>query len=301
MQISQELFNKIEKLKKETNAVILAHLYQSQEVQELADFVGDSLDLAFKAKETNAELIVFCGVKFMAETAKIISPEKKVLLAEENAGCPMADMITLNDILKIKEDEPETVIVTYVNSTAEIKSYSDICCTSRNAVKIIESIPQDKQIYFIPDMNLGNYVKKITKRNIKLWPGYCNVHTKIKVNDVLSLKEKHPYAFVLAHPECRDEILNLADFVLSTSQMLQKAKDGDEFIILTETGILYQLQKLYPQKAFYTLSKAVCPNMKKTSVESILNAFTNLEFEINLSDDIIRKASIPVLKMLEIK
>jgi len=301
MQISQELFNKIQSFKSKHNAIILSHLYQNQEVQEIADFVGDSLDLAFKAKETDADLIVFCGVKFMAETAKIISPEKTVLLAEENAGCPMADMITLEDIKKIRKEEPETVIVSYVNTSAEIKAYSDICCTSRNAVKIIQSIENDKEIYFIPDMNLGNYVKKITKRNIKLWPAYCNVHTKITVNDVLKLKEKYPYAIILAHPECREEVLNLADNILSTSQMIDFARHGEEFIILTEIGILYQLQIRYPNKAFYTLDKAICPNMKKTSIDSILNAFTNLEFEINLSDDIIQKARNAVLKMLEIK
>lgn len=302
MLISKELFNKINKLKKEKNAIILAHLYQNPEIQELADFTGDSLDLSLKAKNTDATLIIFCGVKFMAETAKLISPEKRVILAEEHAGCPMADMITLNDIKKIKEENPKVVIVTYVNSTAEIKAYSDICCTSRNAVKIIESIDANKDIYFVPDMNLGNYLRKITKRqNIKLWPGYCNVHTKITVNDVIKLKQQHPYAKVLAHPECREEVLNFADYILSTAQMLDFAKDGEEFIILTEAGILYQLQKKYPNKAFYTLSKAICPNMKKTRVESIINSFTNLEFEINLSDDIIQKARNSVLKMLEIK
>jgi quinolinate synthase len=305
MKLSKELIDKVKTLKEQNNAVILAHLYQNEDIQTLADFVGDSLDLSLKAKETNANIIVFCGVRFMAETAKIISPDKKVLLVEEHAGCPMADMINAEDIKNIKKQYPDTVIVAYVNTSAEVKAYSDICCTSRNAVKIINSIPSSKSIYFIPDMNLGTYIKIISKRtNMQLWPGYCNVHTKIKVKDVLSLKEKYPYSVILAHPECKKEILDLSDHVLSTKQMLDfvaSSKDLEEFIILTETGILYQLQSIYPNKIFHSIDKAVCPNMKKTKVEDLINALENLEFEINLESDIITKARNAVLKMLEIK
>lgn len=292
---------KIEALKKEKNAVILAHTYQKPEIQEIADFVGDSLDLSLKVKNTDAEVVIFCGVFFMAETAKIIAPKKKIILPERSAGCPMADMISAEDVKKIKEADPNCSVVCYINSTASVKALSDICCTSSNALRIIDSIPKDKNIYFIPDMNLGTYVKnKSVRTNLKVWPGYCSIHSSITAQEVLELKEKYPYSIVFVHPECRTEVVKLADKVLSTSQMIKEAETGEEFLVITENGILTPLLKKYPNKTFHCLERAVCPNMKKTSIESVVDALTNLEFEIFLDDITIKQARNAVFKMLEI-
>lgn len=299
--LNDTLKKEIEILKKEKNAIILAHTYQNPEIQEIADFIGDSLDLSLKVKNTDADVVIFCGVRFMAETAKIISPEKKIILPEENAGCPMADMINAEDVLKIKKIDPTCVIVCYVNSTASVKALSDICCTSSNAIRVIESIPQNKNIYFIPDMNLGTYVKnKIGRENIKVWPGYCSIHSSITANEVIELKEKYPYSLVFVHPECRTDVIKLADKVLSTSQMIKEAEMGEEFLIITENGILFPLIKKYPNKTFHCIQRAVCPNMKKTRIESVVDALKNLEHEILLDENILKQASKSVFKMLEI-
>jgi quinolinate synthase len=269
----------------------------------VADFVGDSLGLSLKVKNTNNKIILFCGVKFMAETAKIICPEKTVLMPEISAGCPMADMITANDLKEFKRKNPKYKIVCYVNSSAEVKAESDICCTSSNAVKVVESIPENEKILFIPDKNLGTYVKNILNRDITLWPGHCSVHSSIQKEEVLELKSKYQNAIVLAHPECKKDVLDISDHILSTTQMIEKVEkiDSQEFIIVTEKGIIHQLKKRYPDKKFYYLERAICANMKKTNIEMIPNALNKLEYEITLPDEIIKKASKAVNRMLELK
>ena len=294
---------KIKELKEKKNAVILAHTYQRPEIQDVADFVGDSLDLSLKVKSSNAKIVVFCGVRFMAETAKLISPEKTVLLPELNAGCPMADMITAEELRAIKKKYPDYAVVTYVNSTAEVKAESDICCTSSNAVKIVSSIPKEKGIIFIPDVNLGSYVKAQLKReNMVLWPGHCSIHANITEEEVLALKAKHKEAVVFAHPECKTQVLNHADYILSTSAMIKKASEIKEkqIIIVTEQGILHPLKKNCPDKTFYAVQKAVCPNMKKTTIDLVLESLELMQHDIVLEEVILKKARRAVERMLEI-
>ena len=295
--------NKIKELKHKRNAVILAHTYQRPEIQDIADFVGDSLDLSLKVKSSNAKVVVFCGVRFMAETAKLISPEKTVLLPELSAGCPMADMITADELREIKKKYPDYSVVTYVNSTAEVKAESDICCTSSNAVKIVSSIPKEKGVIFIPDANLGSYVKSQLKReNMVLWPGYCSIHANITEEEVLELKAKHKSAVVFAHPECKTQVLSHADYILSTSAMIKKASEikGKEIIIVTEQGILHPLKKSCPDKTFYSIQKAVCPNMKKTTVDLVLESLELMQHNITLDEVILKKARRAVERMLEV-
>jgi quinolinate synthase len=295
--------NKIKELKSKNNAVILAHTYQRPEIQEIADFVGDSLDLSLKVKSSNAKVVVFCGVRFMAETAKLISPEKTVLLPELSAGCPMADMITANELRDIKKKYPEHVVVTYVNSTAEVKAESDICCTSSNAVKIVSSIAKEKGVIFVPDANLGSYVKAQLKRdNMVLWPGYCSIHASITEQEVLELKAKYKEAVVFAHPECKTQVLNHADYILSTSAMIKKATEikEKEIIIVTEQGILHPLKKNCPSKTFYAIQKAVCPNMKKTTIDLVLESLELMQHNITLDEVILKKARRAVERMLEV-
>lgn len=301
----EKLKEKILKLKKEKNAVILAHLYQLPEIQDIADFVGDSYNLSKQASQTDAKIIVFCGVYFMAETAAIISPDKKVLLPEIDAGCPMADMITIADIEKLKIENPKAIIITYINSNAEIKAYSDIVCTSSNAVKIVKKLPKcQKDIIFVPDKYLGNYIaKQNLDRNIILFNGYCNVHSKILPDDVKNLKEKHPNSFVLVHPECRGEVIDMADEVLSTTGMINFVKNSakKEFIICTEIGIMYKLEKDNPNKIFYHISKlAICPNMKKTTLEKVLFSLEDLKYEIKVDKNIAILANSAINKMFEL-
>lgn len=299
-----ELSGEILDLKKKKNAVILAHLYQRPEVQDVADFTGDSLGLSQQAAETDADVIVFCGVHFMAETAFILSPDKTVLLPEVNAGCPMADMVTAEALRQKKKEYPDAVVVCYVNSSAEVKAESDICCTSANAVKVVQSVPSDKRILFVPDRNLGHYVGLKAEREIIYWEGYCNTHNKLTPEDIKKTKEAHPEAVILVHPECRPEVVALADQVFSTSGMIKyaAASKAREFIIGTESGILHQLHQKCPDKQFYLASKKlVCPNMKATTLEKVKWALEEMQPRIMVPDAIREKAAVAVDKMMSVK
>ncbi|AIZ56576.1 quinolinate synthase A [Candidatus Methanoplasma termitum] len=293
---------RIQRLKKEKNAVILAHNYTLPEVQDLADYVGDSLGLSMEASKTDADIIVFCGVSFMGETAKILSPNKTVLLPEPDAHCAMAAMCTGDQLRDFKECNPGFLIIGYVNSSAEAKKEMDICCTSSNAVKIVESVKWN-DILFVPDKNLGAYASSVTGVNIRLWDGFCPIHQGITVSQVNSLKKKHPRALILAHPECRAEVLELADHVGSTEAILKMSKtlNEKEFIILTEVGMKYRLEKENPGKMFFFPESAVCTTMKMPSPESILRALEHGTGEVILSRDILEKARNPVQKMIDIK
>jgi len=300
---NSELIEKIQKLKRERNAVILVHNYQLPEVQDIADFRGDSLGLSQKASQTDAEIIVFCGVLFMAETAKILSPDKKVLIPEINAGCPMADMITAQELLKLKKEHPEAMVVAYVNTTAEVKAEVDICCTSANALRIVNSLPEDKEIIFVPDKYLAHYVSTQTKRKLIPWEGYCPTHVKILPEDIIRQKKQHPQAEVIVHPECTPEVIKLADRALSTSGICKYAKgsEASEMIIGTEIGILHRLRKENPQKRFYPATDlAVCPNMKLITLEKVLWALEDLQYEVKIPENIRLRAKQSVERMLQI-
>jgi len=299
----KKLIKEILKLKKDRKAIILAHNYQPPEIQDIADLRGDSLELSLKASKTDAEVIVFCGVIFMAETAKIVSPEKKVLLPVKDVPCDMADMIKVEDVLALKEKYPDAPVVTYVNSYAEIKAVSDVCCTSANAVKIAGTLP-DKRIIMIPDMNLARYTQRFyPEKEIIYFEGFCPFHHLLTPDEVKKCKEEHPEAVFIAHPECNPEVIDLADYVASTSGMLKLAKElpNKEFIIGTEIGLLYPLQKENPGKKFYHPSpeKMLCRSMKKISLEDVLNALENLQHEVVLDEEIRLKAYRAVRKMLE--
>jgi quinolinate synthase len=300
----EKLVEKILKLKKKRKAIILAHNYQPPEIQDIADLRGDSLELSLKASKTDAEVIVFCGVFFMAETAKIVSPKKKVLLPVKEVYCEMAEMITPEDVIALKNKYPSAPVVTYVNSYAEIKALSDICCTSANAVKVVGTL-KEKTVIMLPDMNLAQYTQRFyPDKRIIYHEGFCPFHHFLTPEEVIKAKEEHPSAIFIAHPECRPEVIDLADYVASTSGMLRLAKElpYKEFIIGTEVGLLYPLSKENPDKKFYHPSpeKMVCPSMKKISLEIVLNALENLEFEINLPEEIIKNAYSAVKRMLEI-
>ncbi|OAT80696.1 quinolinate synthase NadA [Desulfotomaculum copahuensis] len=300
---NHQLTEEIKQLKKERRAVILSHVYQRPEVQEVADYVGDSLGLSRQAAGTDAEVIVFCGVHFMAESAAILSPEKTVLLPEINAGCPMADMVTAGDLRAEKQALPGVTVVCYVNTSAEVKAESDIACTSANAVKVVDSLPPDQPVLFIPDRNLGRYVAQQTGRELHLWPGYCNTHDKLTREDILAAKEAHPQALVLAHPECRPEVIALADAVASTTGMLRYARESaaGEFIVGTEAGILHQFHKQCPGKSFYLASnKLICPNMKATTLEKVHRALATLQPRVTVPAEIREKALRSLERMLAI-
>lgn len=286
--------HKIELLKKKRNAVILAHNYQLGEVQDIADFVGDSLELAQRAVSTNADVIVFCGVLFMAETAAMLSPEKTVLLPDANAGCPMADMITAQQLRQFKQIHPNAAVVCYVNSSAEVKAESDYCCTSSNAVEVVAGIDEDKEIIFVPDMNLGQHAAQQANRKLILWEGYCHVHVCIRDTDIIRAKQLCPRAVVMVHCECSNTVRRLADAVLSTSGMLKLAaeSEADEFIVGTEIDMLHRLKKENPEKKFYPASKsAVCPNMKLTIIEKVLWALEGMEHRITVPEEISLRAT----------
>jgi len=295
---------KIEKLKQEKDAVILAHNYQIGEVQDIADFVGDSLQLSIEASKVEKSIIVFCGVHFMAETAKILNPQKKVLLPDENSGCPMADMITADDLEKLKAEHPGAVVICYVNSSAEVKALSDICCTSSNAVKVVESVPPDNDIIFIPDKYLGSYVQSITGRKMILWNGYCPTHVRINAKNIIELKRKHLDAEVIVHPENTPEVIEVADRVESTGGMLKYIKESSDklFIIGTEIGIIHRLRKENPDKEFMpAMDKAICPNMKLITLEKVMWALEEEETEIIVPEDIAKKAKSAIDRMIAIK
>ncbi|MHC4244560.1 MAG: quinolinate synthase NadA [Planctomycetota bacterium] len=299
----KKLVENIERLKKQHNAVILAHNYQPGEIQDIADFSGDSLGLSIKAAQTEAEVIVFCGVQFMAETAAILSPEKTVLLPDKTAGCPMADMITAEQLRKLKQEHPDALVVCYVNSTAQVKAESDYCCTSANAVELVSSLPKDRQILFVPDQHLGRFVADRTGRDIVLWPGYCRSHVMITEDDIKTTKAKYPDAIVLAHPECSEPVKELSDELLSTGQMLKFAakSTAKQFIIATETGIIHTLKKQNPKAEFIPASdRAICPNMKKITLEKIIWALEDMQYKISVPEAIREKAKIALDKMVEI-
>ncbi len=301
--MDNKIVKDIIRLKKEKKAVLLVHAYQLPEVQEIGDYVGDSLGLCIEAAKTDARVIVFCGVYFMAESAKILNPEKTVLLPDKNAGCPMADMAEPEKLRELKSENPGAVVVCYVNSTAAVKAESDICCTSSNAEKIIRSIPEEKRIIFVPDRHLGSFAAERTGRDIILWPGFCPTHQRILPEDILRHKKKHPEAMVLVHPECSREVRGLADFVGSTRQIHKKCieENREKFIIATEQGIIHGLEKETDNKHFIPASKlAVCPNMKKTNLENIRKSLELNETKILINSRIMEKALIPIKRMMEI-
>ena len=296
------LEERILKLKQERNAVILVHNYQLGEVQDIADFIGDSLELSQRAAKTDADVIVFCGVHFMAETAAILCPNKTVILPDKHAGCPMANMITAEQLIQKKKELPEATVICYVNTTAEVKAESDICCTSANAVKIVESL-DSKEILFIPDQYLGHYVSTMTGKKMTFWPGYCPTHARIQPHDIIRLKQEHPQAKVAVHPECRPEVIALADEVLSTGGMIKCAKreDVSEMIVGTEMGIIYRLRKENPGKKFIPVSEqAICPNMKLITLEKVLWSLEELSYKVEVPESIRLKAKAAVDKMLAV-
>ena len=301
--MSLGLIEKIKRLKQQRNAVILAHNYQPGEIQDIADYTGDSLGLSVQASQTDADVIVFCGVLFMAETAAILSPEKTVLLPDRNAGCPMADMITPEQLREMKEQHPDALVVCYVNSTAEIKALSDYCCTSGNALELVQTLPEGREIIFVPDRNLGGFIIERTGREMILWPGHCPTHLRILPEDVAAARRSHPDAKVLAHPECNPDVRAIADELLSTGQMLKYAKTSsvDEFIIATEIGIVHSLQKQNPGKQFHPITeKAVCPNMKKISLEKVLWALEDMQYQITVSEPVRSEARQSLDRMLQV-
>ncbi len=298
-----KLSDKIQELKTQCNAVILAHNYQPDEIQDLADFAGDSLGLSVQASQTEADVIVFCGVRFMAETAAILSPGKKVLMPEPKAGCPMADMITAEQLRDMKQQHPGALVVCYVNSTAEVKAESDYCCTSANAVDVVRSLPADQQILFVPDQHLGQFVRERTGRDIVLWPGYCSTHVLIAENEVKEARRKYPEAVIMAHPECSEPVKDLADELLSTGQMLKfvETSKATQFIVATEIGILHPLKKVRPDAEFVPASiRGVCPNMKKTTPEKLLASLENLQYEITVPQEIAERARRSLERMVEV-
>ena len=306
--VSIDLFSGIQKLKKEKNAIILAHYYQEPDIQDAADFIGDSLGLSQQAAKTKADIIVFAGVHFMAETAKILSPQKKVLLPDLNAGCSLADACPADNFLDFKKKYPEHIVITYVNCSAEIKALSDIICTSTNAQKIVETLPKDQKIIFAPDKNLGKYIQQQTKREMVLWDGSCMVHEIFSLKKIIQLKEKHPDAKFIAHPECETHILELADYIGSTTGLLNYTKkdSSKEFIVATETGIIYQMQKYSPEKTFIaappnnSCACNDCPHMKLNTLEKLYTCLRDEKPEIIMDKILIEKAERPIRRMLEI-
>ncbi len=326
MSENQQIVDEILRLKEQRRAIIIAHNYQREEVQEIADFTGDSLELSREAAKVDCDVIVFCGVNFMAESASILSPDKVVLLPELDANCPMADMIRVSGVRKVwksfpgyeeqptfvfpheftlldmKEKYPGVPVVTYVNTTANVKAESDICCTSANVVKVVESADSDTVIC-VPDRNLSAWAQKNTGKKIITWDGFCHVHDRVRAEDVERARAEHPDAVVMAHPECRLEVLELADHVTSTSGMLRYARQSDakEFIVGTEVGLLYRLRKENPDKIFHPLRKdMICPNMKKTRLESVLRALKDMTHEVKVPEDIRVRAVKALDRMLEV-
>ena len=303
-----DLFKEIEKLKREKNAVLLAHYYQDADIQDVADYIGDSLGLAQYAAKTDADIIVFAGVHFMAETAKILSPTRKVLLPDLNAGCSLADSAPAPLFKAFKDKHPDHVVVSYVNCSAEIKALSDIICTSSNAMKIIESIPEEQPIIFAPDKNLGAYLNKKTGRNMLLWNGACMVHEIFSLEKIIKLKMRHPDAKVLAHPECEDAVLRVADYIGSTTQILRYAvqDEGQEYIVATETGILHQMQKDAPHKTFIpappdnSCACNDCPHMKLNSLEKVYLCMEYETPELTMPESLRMAALKPIERMLDI-
>lgn len=294
---------RIEQLKKEKDIVILAHYYVDGEVQEIADLVGDSYFLAKKATEVSQQNILFCGVSFMGESAKILNPGKRVIMADEFADCPMAHMVDIAKIQQVREQYPDVAVVCYVNSTAEIKAYSDVCVTSSNALRVVQSLP-NKHIFFIPDNNLGRYISTLVPEKEFIFnDGFCHVHTSIHRENVEEAKKLHPNAPVLTHPECTADVLEISDFIGSTSEILDYAtkSDAKEFIICTEMGIFFELEQKNPDKRFYSVGhRQFCPNMKKITLEKVVRAMEEMELEVTMDEGLRVKANAPLVKMLEL-
>ena len=292
-------------LKRERNAVILAHNYQLGDVQDVADFVGDSLGLSQQAAKTNADIIVFCGVHFMAETASVLAPNKKVLIPDLEAGCSLSDMITAEALRQWKAEHPGAVVVAYVNTTAEVKAESDYCCTSSNAVKIVESIPADKEILFVPDMYLGNFVREKTGRKIHLWPGYCGVHSRIPAERIEQLRREHPKAELLIHPECGCSTPHMmkVDQMLSTEGIYKRpaVSSAPEFVVATEVGILHRLKRQYPDKKFIPASEdAICGYMKKITLEKVFWSLQDLQYEVKVPPETAARAKQAIDRMVAV-
>ena len=303
------LADQILELKASRRAVILAHHYQEAEIQELADSVGDSLELARIARKFDGDVIAFCGVRFMAETAKVLNPERIVVVPDLNAGCSLVDSCPAEAVRAFRQRNPDYVIVSYINTSVEVKAESDILCTSRNAVAIVNSIPPEKPILFLPDINLGNYVKAQTgRRNMKIWQGACIVHATFPARRLAAARSEHPNALVAAHPECPSDVLRMADFIGSTSAIIDwcTAQRADEFIVMTESGVRYSLEKLSPGKKFYFVANencncSECPYMKLNTLEKLFACLENLEPRIELPKDIMERALVPLERMLAIK
>jgi len=297
------LAEEIRKLLKERNAVLLAHNYQRDEVQEIADITGDSLGLSIEAAKTSADVIVFCGVHFMAESASILSPDKTVLLPRLEAGCPMADMIRPAQLAAYRREHPDAVVVTYVNSSAEVKALSDICCTSGNAVNVVRSIPEGREIFMVPDRNLAHYVRKVSGRKLSWWDGYCPTHDRLTTAEVAKEKEAHPGALLVVHPECRPEVVEMADAVLSTSGMLAfcRRSPAKEFIVATESGILYRMRKENPGKTFHVPSRAmICLNMKIITLKDVRDSLVSMSPSVRVPERIRLKAKAALDAMLAV-
>ncbi|WP_248929079.1 quinolinate synthase NadA [Paenibacillus hamazuiensis] len=300
---NRELKERLAQLKKERNAIILAHYYQRDEIQEVADFRGDSFLLAQKAASTDADVIVFCGVHFMGESAKILAPNKTVLIPDERAGCPMADMVNVDGLRALKKKHPNATVVTYINSSADVKSETDICCTSANAVKVVNSVPGDEVIW-VPDKNLGDYVSKHTNKKMIIWEGYCNTHDMLTVKDVEEMKAQYPNAQFVVHPECRPEVVKMGDFVGSTTAIIKYCKESDcqEFIVGTEDGTGYQLRLDSPHKKFHFATKyLVCPNMKVNNLKKVVRCLETMQPQIHVPQDVAEKAKLSLERMLQVK
>jgi quinolinate synthase len=303
----KQLIDKINTLKKQKNAIILAHNYLNPEIYEVADYLGDSLGLSKEAAKTNADIVLFCGVDFMAETAKILSPNKKVLASRKDATCPMAAMAGVEELKEMKKIHPDAKVVTYVNSAADVKAESDICCTSANALKIVESLPREQPIIFVPDRNLARYIQLTTARDIILWPGFCHAHHFITEHDVIAIKDAYPNAKVMAHPECTKQVLQYADIICSTEGMVNYAKknEANEFIVLTEAGMVNRLKRDIPHKNFYfpkfkNEQAGYCHNMKKTTLQDVYDVLNEEKNEVNVSEDIAIKARKALTNMMDL-
>jgi quinolinate synthase len=300
---AEELAALIKQQKRDLNAIILAHFYQPPEIQDIADFVGDSLQLAIQAAETDADVIVFCGVHFMAESAKILNPGKTVLLPVLQAGCPMADMVTAEKLREWKKEHPGYAVVTYVNSSAEVKAESDICCTSSNALNVVRSLPPDQPILFVPDRNLGSWIKNETGRDMEMWPGYCPIHDQLTAQEVKEQMQRYPEAVVVVHPEVPPEVAELADAIRSTAGILKYVQESParEFIIGTEEGFFHTLQKHCPDKVFHLArTEFLCEDMKKINLEILAQALKNREHQIEVPEDIRKRAVQSLQRMLAI-
>jgi quinolinate synthase len=309
MLAAQSIVDEILELKQQRHAIILAHHYQDSEIQELADSIGDSLELARRARDFEGDVIAFCGVVFMAETAKVLNPARTVVLPDLDAGCSLVDSCTAEQVRAFRELHPDHVIVSYVNTSVEVKAESDILCTSRNAVRIVNSIPATQPILFLPDINLGNYVKQQTGReNMTIWQGACIVHATFAARRLTTVRAEHPQALVAAHPECPADVLAMADFIGSTSAIIDwcVSAPAEEYIVMTESGVKYSLERLAPHKRFYFVPNencncSECPYMRRNTLEKLRDCLTNLMPRIELSEDIIRRAALPVERMLAVR